>query len=82
MFVYGDGMAVCSILLSAIGVSEIAKSTNLKGCPHTFVYIVYQLTDSIPGSNQHTTTLQRYLNNYDQGRQRLGKLVSVSFACS
>jgi hypothetical protein len=24
------------------GVAEIAKATNLKGCPHTFVYIVYQ----------------------------------------
>ena len=35
MFVYGDCMAVCN------GVAEIAKSTNLKECPHTFVYIVY-----------------------------------------
>ena len=24
-----------------LGVAEIAESTNLKGCPHTFVYIVY-----------------------------------------
>jgi hypothetical protein len=24
-------------------VAEIAESTNLKGCPHTFVYIVYLL---------------------------------------
>ena len=29
------------IHLSATGVAEIAKSTNLKGCPHSFVYIVY-----------------------------------------
>ena len=28
------------IHLSASGVAEIADSTNLKGCPHTFVYIV------------------------------------------
>ena len=43
VFVYGDCMAVCSyfIHLSAMGVAEIAESTNLKGCPHTFVYIVY-----------------------------------------
>ena len=26
------------IYLSATGVAEMAKSTNLKGCPHTFVY--------------------------------------------
>ena len=25
--------------LSAMGVAEIAESANLKGCPHTFVYI-------------------------------------------
>jgi hypothetical protein len=31
------------IHLSGMGVTEIAKSTNLKGCPHTFVYIVYML---------------------------------------
>ena len=30
------------IHLSATGVTEIAKSTNLKVCPHTFVYIVYK----------------------------------------
>ena len=43
MFVYGDCMAVCSIFihLSAMAVAEIAKSTNLKGCPHKFAYIVY-----------------------------------------
>ena len=43
MFVYGDCMALCTIFihLSATGVVEIATSTNLKGCPHTFVYIVY-----------------------------------------
>ena len=29
------------IHLSAMGVAKIAKTTNLKGCPHTFVYIVY-----------------------------------------
>ena len=28
------------IHLSATGVAKIAKSTNLKGCPHTFVYMV------------------------------------------
>ena len=28
------------IHLSATGVAEIAKSTHLKGCPHTAVYIV------------------------------------------
>jgi hypothetical protein len=39
MYDYGDCMAVCSIsiYLSAMGVAEIAKSTNLKGCQHTFV---------------------------------------------
>ena len=31
------------IHLSATGVAEIAESTNLKGCPHTFVYTVYVL---------------------------------------
>ena len=29
------------IHLSATGLTEIAESTNLKGCPLTFVYIVY-----------------------------------------
>jgi hypothetical protein len=43
MFVYRDCMAVCTIFihLPAMGVAEIAKSTNLKWCSHTFVYIVY-----------------------------------------
>jgi hypothetical protein len=27
--------------LSVTGVAEIADSTHLKRCPHTFVYIVY-----------------------------------------
>ena len=34
-----NSMAVF-IHLSATGVAETAKSTHLKGCPHTFVYIV------------------------------------------
>ena len=44
MFVYGDFLAVCLIFiyLSTTGVTEIAKSTNLKWCPQTFVYIVYK----------------------------------------
>ena len=43
MFVYGDCMAVWSIFkdLSATGVAEMVKYTNWKGCPHTFVHIVY-----------------------------------------
>ena len=37
-------MVWCLIIhLSATGVAEIDKSTNLKGCPHTFVYMVYML---------------------------------------
>ena len=40
IFVYGDCMAVCSIVYtSATGVAEITEFTNLKGCQHTFVYI-------------------------------------------
>ena len=35
------------IYLSATGVAEIAESTHLKGCPHTFVYIVYVDTDLV-----------------------------------
>ena len=35
------GCGLNFIHLSAAGVAEIAKSTNLNGCPHTFVYIVY-----------------------------------------
>uniref|UniRef100_A0A8C8JM10 Peptidylglycine alpha-amidating monooxygenase n=1 Tax=Oncorhynchus tshawytscha TaxID=74940 RepID=A0A8C8JM10_ONCTS len=40
---YGDVHAFMLdfIHLSATGVVEIAISTHLKGCPHTFVYIVY-----------------------------------------
>jgi hypothetical protein len=34
MFVFGDCTAMCSIF-----VAEIAETTNLKECPHTFVYI-------------------------------------------
>ena len=30
-----------SIHLSVTGVAEIAESPHLKGCPDTFVYIVY-----------------------------------------
>jgi hypothetical protein len=37
------GCVLNFIHLSATGVAEIAKSTNMKGCPHTFVYIVYVL---------------------------------------
>ena len=29
------------IHLSATGVAEIAESTNLKGCSHAFVYVMY-----------------------------------------
>ena len=35
------GFVLNFIHLSATGVAEIAESTNLKWCPHTFVYIVY-----------------------------------------
>ena len=35
------GCVLNVIHLSATGVAAIAKSTNLKGCTHTFVYIVY-----------------------------------------
>jgi hypothetical protein len=38
-----NGCVLDFIHLSATGVAEIAESTNLKGCPHTFVYIVYVL---------------------------------------
>ena len=43
MFVYWDciGFVLNFIHLSATGVDQIAKSTNLKGCPHTFACIVY-----------------------------------------
>ena len=44
MLVHGDLKLVYVIHLSATGVAEIAESTNLKGCPHTFVYIVYKAT--------------------------------------
>jgi hypothetical protein len=40
------GCVLDFIHLSAIGVAEIAESTNLKGCPHTFVYIVYDKQSS------------------------------------
>ena len=35
------GCVLKFIVLSATGLAEIAESTNLKGCPHSFVYIVY-----------------------------------------
>ena len=35
------GFVLNFIHLSAMAVAEIAKSTHLKGCPHSFVYIVY-----------------------------------------
>jgi hypothetical protein len=35
------------IHLSAMGLAEIAKSTSFKGCPHTFVYMVYIITSQI-----------------------------------
>ena len=43
MFVYGDCMVVSSILYTCQQWVwlKIAESTNLKMCPHTFVYIVY-----------------------------------------
>jgi hypothetical protein len=31
------------IHLSATGVAEVTKSTNLKGCPYAFIYIVLLL---------------------------------------
>ena len=46
MFVYGD-CVLNFIHLSAMGVAQIAESTNLKGCPHTFVFegvsVVYSI---------------------------------------
>uniref|UniRef100_A0A8C8J4V6 non-specific serine/threonine protein kinase n=1 Tax=Oncorhynchus tshawytscha TaxID=74940 RepID=A0A8C8J4V6_ONCTS len=41
------GCVLDFIDLSATGVAEIAKYTNLKRCPHTFVYIVYLLLISM-----------------------------------
>jgi hypothetical protein len=35
------GCVLGFIHLSAMGVVELAKSINLKGCPHTFLYTVY-----------------------------------------
>ena len=32
----------------ATGVAEIAQSTNLKRCPHTFIYIVYYCAEDVP----------------------------------
>jgi hypothetical protein len=48
MFVYDGCMAVFDFIhLSATGVAEIAKYTNLKGC-HTYsVYIVYLNVDIV-----------------------------------
>ena len=41
LFVYGDCMAVCSVLYTCQQrVAETDESTHLKGCPHTAVYIV------------------------------------------
>ena len=41
MFVYGDCMALVDFIhQSAMGVAEIAKSTNLKGCPNLCIYTV------------------------------------------
>uniref|UniRef100_A0A4W5KB60 Endonuclease III-like protein 1 n=1 Tax=Hucho hucho TaxID=62062 RepID=A0A4W5KB60_9TELE len=40
------GCVLDFIHLSATGVVEIAKSTNLKWCPYTFVYVVYYLKDA------------------------------------
>jgi hypothetical protein len=37
------GYVLDVIHLSAMGVAEIVKSTNVKVSPHTFVYIVYIL---------------------------------------
>jgi hypothetical protein len=36
------------------GVVEISKSTNLKWCPHTFVYIVYMCRGDMTHNNAHT----------------------------
>ena len=41
------GCVLDFIHLSAKCVAEIAKSTNLKGCQHTFVYIMYLYTGAV-----------------------------------
>ena len=66
--------------LSATGVAEIAKSTNLKRCPHTFVYIVYHsvvffslITSGARALKKSVNDLTKYLK-YDltgNGQNRL-----------
>jgi hypothetical protein len=51
------------IHVSAKGVAEIAKSTNLKVCPHTFVHVVYMLTHTSAHKHTHIHThMQRTLH--------------------
>ena len=46
------GCVLDFIYLSATDVAEIAESTHLKGCPHTFVYTVY-----LPHPSTHSQTM-------------------------
>ena len=49
--------------LSAIGVTEIAESTHLKGCPHTFVNMVY-----------HSPSKYIFLSKVDISKVRANKV--------
>ena len=63
------GCVLDFIHLSAVGVSEKAESTNVKGCPHTFVYLVYitcACTHRIISQHTHTQryTLIQFTHSY------------------
>ena len=76
-------MAVCSIYLfspSAMGVADIAETTHLKGCPHTFGYVVYLFRENSFANPVRTFTPLLYcFTNHRTGRSLLS--VCVSGAC-
>jgi hypothetical protein len=64
------GCVLDFIHLSPTGMAEIAKSTHLKACPHTFVYIVYlninKLTHKYTFPQIHTQThTDTHTNRHD-----------------
>jgi hypothetical protein len=69
------------IHLSATGVAEIAESTNLKGCPHTFVYIVY-LTQAQTPVRTHTGSLSLPLPLPTVMQTFTFKQISISIICT
>jgi hypothetical protein len=76
MFVYGDYMTVCLIFYTC------PESTNLKGCPHTFVYIVcliWQFGLDMPHLSNYATYCKNLMNNCSHKKSLANYVWDIGF---